>query len=150
MDIQWQEHRSISTSMVGEFFELIQQHSLLAQSLEQSVSENHPAFIRGIENSRKAGGLLHHLFSVRSLQITGSQEKSDGSEYLSGLIIGHDIGAQLSKSGQHVGIVSSPSLAHKYQVALELLGHSSVIIGSQAATISGAFTINAHLLTAGK
>ena len=139
-----------STSMVGEFFELIQQHSLLAQSLEKSVSENHPAFIRGIENSRKAGGLLHHLFSVRSLQITGSQEKSDSSEYLSGLIIGHDIGAQLSKSGQHVGIVSSQSLAHKYQVALEWLGHSSVIIGSQAATISGAFTINAHLLTAGK
>jgi 2-dehydro-3-deoxygalactonokinase len=135
-----------STSMVGEFFELIRQHSLLAQSLEQRDIENQPAFLRGIETARKAGGLLHHLFSVRALQLTGAQEKSDGLEYLSGMIIGHDIGAQLSQSGQHVGIVASPSLAHKYQVALEVLGHSSVVIESQAATISGALAINAHLL----
>ena len=137
-----------STSMVGEFFELIRQHSLLAQSLEQRDTENQPAFLRGIETARKAGGLLHHLFSVRALQLTGTQEKSDGLEYLSGMIIGHDIGAQLSQSGQHVGIVASPSLAHKYQVALEALGHSSIVIESQAATISGALAINAHLLAA--
>ena len=137
-----------STSMVGEFFELIRQHSLLAQSLEQRDTENQPAFLRGIETARRAGGLLHHLFSVRALQLTGTQEKSDGLEYLSGMIIGHDIGAQLSQSGQHVGIVASPSLAHKYQVALEALGHSSIVIESQAATISGALAINAHLLAA--
>ena len=137
-----------STSMVGEFFELIRQHSLLAQSLEQRDTENQPAFLRGIETVRRAGGLLHHLFSVRALQLTGTQEKSDGLEYLSGMIIGHDIGAQLSQSGQHVGIVASPSLAHKYQVALEALGHSSIVIESQAATISGALAINAHLLAA--
>ena len=119
-----------STSMVGEFFELIRQHSLMAQSLEQRDSENQPAFLRGIETARKAGGLLHHLFSVRALQLTGTQEKSDGLEYLSGMIIGHDIGGQLSQSRQHVGIVASPSLAHKYQVALEALGNSSIVIES--------------------
>ena len=64
------------------------------------------------------------------------------------MIIGHDIGAQLSQSDQHVGIVASPSLAHKYQVALEVLGHSSVAIESKAATISGALAINEHLLGA--
>ena len=137
-----------STSMVGEFFELIRQHSLLAQSLEQRDSENQHAFLRGIETARKAGGLLHHLFSVRALQLTGAQDKSDGLQYLSGLIIGHDIDAQLSQSRQRVGIVASPSLAHNYQVALEALGHSSIVIESQAATISGALAINAHLLAA--
>ena len=134
--------------MVGEIFELIRQHSLLAQSLEQNVSANQPGFLRGLKTARKAGGLLHHLFSVRALHLAGAQEKSDGLEYLSGIIIGHDIGAQLRKPNQHVGIVASSSLAHKYQVALEALGHSSVIIESQAATISGALAINEYLLAA--
>lgn len=137
-----------STSMVGEIFELIRQHSLLAQSLEQNVSANQPGFLRGLKTARKAGGLLHHLFSVRALHLAGAQEKSDGLEYLLGIIIGHDIGAQLRKPNQHVGIVASSSLAHKYQVALEALGHSSVIIESQAATISGALAINEYLLAA--
>ena len=85
---------------------------------------------------------------MRALQLTGAQEKSDGLEYLSGMIIGHDIVAQLSQSGQHVGIVASQSLAQKYQVALQALGHSSVVIESEAATISCALAINAHLLAA--
>ena len=137
-----------STTMVGEFFELIQEHSLLAQSLDQSVCANQPAFLRGLETARKAGGLLHHLFSVRTLQLTGAQEKAEGLEYLSGVIIGHDIDAQLRKPSQNVGIVASSSLAHKYQIALEALGHSSIVIESQAATISGALAINEHLLGA--
>ena len=137
-----------STTMVGEFFGLIQEHSLLAQSLDQSVSANQPAFLRGLETACKAGGLLHHLFSVRTLQLTGAQEKAEGLEYLSGVIIGHDIDAQLRKPSQNVGIVASSSLAHKYQIALEALGHSSIVIESQAATISGALAINEHLLGA--
>jgi hypothetical protein len=39
-------------------------------------------------------------------------------------------------------------LAHKYQIALEALGHSSIVIESQAATISGALAINEYLLGA--
>ena len=137
-----------STSMVGEIFELLRQHSLLAQSLEQNVSANQPGFLRGLETGRKAGGLLHHLFSVRTLDLTGAQEKSDGLEYLSGIIIGHDIGAQLRKPSHYVGVVASSPLARKYQIALEALGHSSIIIESQAATINGALAINEHLLAA--
>jgi 2-keto-3-deoxy-galactonokinase len=87
---------------------------------------------------------------VRTLDLTGAQEKSDGLEYLSGIIIGHDIGAQLRKPSQYVGVVASSPLARKYQIALEALGHSSIIIESQAATINGALAINEHLLAASK
>ena len=134
--------------MVGEIFELLRQHSLLAESLEQNVIANQPGFLRGLETGRKAGGLLHHLFSVRTLDLTSAQDKSDGSEYLSGIIIGHDIDAQLRKSNQYVGVVASSPLARKYQIALEALGHSSIIIESKAATINGALAINEHLLAA--
>ena len=136
-----------STAMVGELFELTQQHSLLAQSLESGANSNMAAFTRGLLASGRPGGLLHHLFSVRTLQLTGQQEKQDGLDYLSGLIIGHDISAQLTDSQVCVGIVAALPLARRYQRALEVMGQKSIVIDSRAATIAGALAINALLPT---
>ena len=134
-----------STSMVGELFELFKQHSLLANSLDSNAAPNETAFHQGVETSAQAGGLAHHLFSVRTLELTGQQPKSHGRDYLSGLIIGYDIAAQLGDTRSHVGVVANTALAERYQIALQLLGHSTIVFEAQAATIAGGLALSQHL-----
>lgn len=133
-----------STSMVGEFFDLARRHSLLAQSMEEDLaSAGDPqakteAFSRGLANAQLPGGLLHHVFSVRTLQLTNRHSKAIGEDYLSGIFIGHDVLAQLGHVPTEVGIVAAPSLAARYTQALDGLGHSCFTIDTQAATVAGA------------
>jgi 2-dehydro-3-deoxygalactonokinase len=133
-----------STSMVGEFFELARRHSLLAQSMENDSASTvdaqakTDAFSRGLANAQLPGGLLHHLFSVRTLQLTNHHDKAIGADYLSGIVIGHDVLAQLGHSPTQVGIVAAPGLAARYTQALEALGHSCFTIDAQDATVAGA------------
>ena len=139
-----------STSMVGEFFDLTQRHSLLAQSIApQDLAENpedsEADFLRGLATSQKAGGLLHHLFSVRSLQLSGTHAKTQGAAYLSGILIGHDICSQAPDREASIGIVASPTLAGRYQLALTTLGYDCATVDAQLATAQGASLIAKHL-----
>lgn len=150
---------SFATSMVGEMFELIRQHSLLAVSLPETVpaptttearsTTQSAAFAKGLAMASQSGGLLHHLFSVRTLQLSGEHHLSEGEDYLSGIMIGHDILAQLGSTPSHVGIVAAPQLAGKYAQALDLLGHSSFCIDAEQATTAGALLVDKRLAPAG-
>ena len=72
MDLGGHDIEQFSTTMVGEFFDLARRHSLLAQSMEDDpTSAGDPqakteAFSRGLANAQLSGGLLHHVFSVRT------------------------------------------------------------------------------------
>jgi 2-dehydro-3-deoxygalactonokinase len=139
-----------STSMVGEFFDLAQGHSLLAQSLttrdsSESSKNSEADFLRGVATSQKAGGLLHHVFSVRSLQLSGAHSKAQGAAYLSGIMIGHDICSQVADRDTSIGIVASANLASRYQLALTKLGYDSATIDAQQATVEGALLVAGHL-----
>lgn len=143
-----------STTMAGEFFDLARRHSLLAQSIEDDpTSATDPqakteAFSRGLANAQLSGGLLHHMFSVRTLQLTDRHDKAIGEDYLSGIIIGHDVLTQLGHSPTHVGIVAAPNLAARYTRALQALGHSCFTVDAQDATVAGAVLINRALPSA--
>jgi 2-dehydro-3-deoxygalactonokinase len=139
-----------STSMVGEVFDLAQRHSLLAQSITPEDPTENPEnseadFLRGLATSQKTGGLLHHLFSVRSLQLSGTHGKAQGAAYLSGILIGHDICSQAPDRGASVGIVASPTLAKRYQLALTKLGYDCATVDAQLATAQGALLVAEHL-----
>jgi 2-dehydro-3-deoxygalactonokinase len=97
-----------------------------------------PTQTPSLANAQLPGGLLHHLFSVRTLQLTNHHNKAIGEDYLSGIIIGHDVLAQLGHSPTHVGIVAAPYLAARYTHALETMGHSCFTIDAQDATVAGA------------
>lgn len=146
-----QDLTRFSTSMVGEIFDLIQHHSLLQQSLaaaqveaRQDDSEN---LLRGLTVSQQPGGLMHHLFSVRTLQLSGAHEKHQGRSYLSGIIIGHDIAEQVSDADACIGIVASPALGNRYHLALTTLGYQCFVIDAQEATAQGAHMVAQHLTT---
>jgi 2-dehydro-3-deoxygalactonokinase len=60
--------REFRTYMTGELFTVLRKHSILGQSMEGELFAKE-AFFQGLRVSRQAasGGLLHDLFSVRTL-----------------------------------------------------------------------------------
>ena len=134
-----------STTMSGELFELLSKQSLLAHSIEPEANWNDTAFFAGIDHANRPGGLLHHLFTVRSRNLSGEHTGAEGQSYLSGLIIGHELSEMATAPATTIGIVGSHSLAQRYQSALRYRGFDTINIDSEAATILGALAIMQRL-----
>ena len=132
--------------MSGELFGLLSQQSILADSIDAHAVWNDDAFYRGIDHAEKSGGLLHHLFSVRSRNLNGEHSAREGLPYLSGLIIGHELLNLSAKPTRSIGIVGAHALAQHYQMALTYRGYEAFCVDSEAATILGALAIMPHLL----
>ncbi|WP_312917054.1 2-dehydro-3-deoxygalactonokinase [Stenotrophomonas sp.] len=82
----------LSTAMTGELYAVLRNHSLLGKLMPADDSRFDAwAFETGLKRSRQAGGLLHHLFGVRTLGLFNQMEGSALPSYLSGLLIGHEI-----------------------------------------------------------
>ena len=124
-----------STHMTGECFALLRQQSILARTLPaDEVAPWRPeAFDEGVARAQQPGGLLHHLFSVRSLALF---ERRDGPallSYLSGLVIGEELRAQAPAPGQAVVVVGSEALTLRYRRALAQRGVALQSVGAEAA-----------------
>lgn len=114
--------QSIHTSMTGEAYALFRSHSVLARLMS---AEDPPfdaaAFDKGLLRSGDAGGLLHHLFGVRTAGLLGRLSDTESPSYLSGLLIGHEIRAQ-SPHPRHVQLIGNDRLLTTYSRALEAFG----------------------------
>ncbi len=103
---------AFSTHMTGELFALLSQHSVLGRLMPQQKNLPDPiAFARGVEDARKGMhlGLGHQLFAVRTLGLMEILPPASLSDYLSGLLIGHEIQAGLIWR-QAAGLESAPLL----------------------------------------
>jgi 2-dehydro-3-deoxygalactonokinase len=122
-----------ATHMTGECFALLRQQSILARTLPaDDLSWVPAAFDDGVARAQRPGGLLHHLFAVRSLALF---ERRDGPallSYLSGLVIGEELRAQALPTGQTVVAVGSATLTGRYQRALAQLGLAVQAVGAEA------------------
>lgn len=139
------ELSQFSTTMSGELFELLSKQSMLAHAVDSLANWNDDAFFAGIDHANRTGGLLHHLFTVRSRNLSGEHTTAEGQSYLSGLIIGHELANMLTAPTSAIGIVGSHTLAQRYQLALRYRGFDAICINSEAATILGALAIMQHL-----
>lgn len=84
--------RRLTTAMTGELYAVLRTHSLLGKLMPEDDSRFDAwAFESGLKRSRQKGGLLHHLFGVRTLGLFNQLEGSALPSYLSGLLIGHEI-----------------------------------------------------------
>jgi len=123
-----------TTAITGEVYQVLRNHSLLGRLM--TGDDHHAgAFERGVTASGRSGGLLQHLFSVRTLPLLGNMPQAAAGSYLSGLLIGHEVRA----SGKHetVRIVGAPALAERYRDALELVGRKASIVDGMAASGRG-------------
>ena len=132
---------NFSTTMSGELFGLLSQKSILASSIDADAPWNDDAFTQGLDHAKQPGGLLHHLFGVRALNLNGQHSQELGLSYLSGLIIGHELQDLGALAGCSIAIVGASELAHRYQLALTHFGYDAFCIDGEAATILGALAI---------
>ena len=133
------------TALSGELFELLRRHSVLARDGGE-VEAQSPAFAQGLDFARRNGDadLLHLMFSARSRVVTGEMPKGDAASYLSGLVLGKDVGSALSLldlSGP-VQLICTPSLATLYARALGAYSLQSAVIDGDSAALAG--LVNAH------
>lgn len=107
-----------STFMTGEVYAVLKQHSILGRMMEEGKPDA-GAFAEGVRRSGEAGGLLHHLFGVRTRGLMGELGPAASSAYLSGLVIGHELRSQDAKQ---LSLLGTPELAALYQQAAAALG----------------------------
>lgn len=132
---------SCSTVMTGEIFNLFCKHSILSTSISENYKPVDKKFIAGLTTSKRAGGLMHQVFSVRTNNILGSNSLEDGNSYLSGILIGNDILAMSQYTKEKIFIIGQEKLARLYYQAFNFFDMSSVNIDSKKATLVGAYNI---------
>ncbi|GAA0589392.1 2-dehydro-3-deoxygalactonokinase [Craurococcus roseus] len=117
-----------ATRMTGETRAVLLGHSILgrlsAPARDQGSSDE--AFRRGVRRSRDRGGLLHHLFGTRALGLMGELAAEETDDYLSGLLVGHEVRAAVEDGGTTGGgtvhLAGSATLCRLYALAFAEYG----------------------------
>jgi 2-dehydro-3-deoxygalactonokinase len=129
------------TFMTGEVFAALSSHTILGRTMQRSDAFDAEAFDRGVAVSRSASGAagpLSTIFSCRTLGLTGVLSGAAQTDYLSGLLIGHEIFALTQLLGQTqaplpaVILIGSDALIARYQRALDANGFPQVTLAEQA------------------
>ncbi len=114
---------SFTTHMTGEVFAALRGHTILGRMMRDGPAGGVP-FEAGLRRSADRGGLLHHLFGVRSRALTGELSETDSPAYLSGLLIGHEIRSALGQTDGKavVQVIGDPDLTSLYATAIAACG----------------------------
>ncbi|MBB3214861.1 2-dehydro-3-deoxygalactonokinase [Herbaspirillum sp. Sphag1AN] len=135
------------TFMTGEMYAALVGHTILGRTMELDApaeeQRDDNAFLRGAAVAQSAdgrAGLLSNIFSSRTLGLTGELSPYAQSEYLSGLLIGHEIAAMLALRSRMTGaspsaqiaLVGDEKLCRRYQRALTLYGIADARLAASA------------------
>ena len=121
------EHGRIAgfaTHLTGEAFAALRAHTILGRLMTDAPPEPAafvpPAFIQGVDRSGQPGGLLHHLFGVRTLGLFDRLAGTEAASFLSGVLIGHEVRAAAPDRPVH--LVGALALCILYAAAILHLG----------------------------
>jgi 2-dehydro-3-deoxygalactonokinase len=131
------------TFMTGEIFAVLSEHSILGRTQQRGGSFDGEAFDRGVQVALSADGeigVLSTVFSARSLGLTGELSAAAQPDYLSGLLIGHELSALAGLQRRRRNTVHLPSiiligssqLCARYSRALDACGFARVTQAEQA------------------
>ncbi|MGA0587792.1 2-dehydro-3-deoxygalactonokinase [Dyella sp. KRB-257] len=111
-----------STAMTGELFALLRRHSILNAGGDEGAPAP-DAFARGVLAARDSGaaGGLSRLFSARALMLDGMLAPASVPDYLSGLLLGEELRAQIA-SGRFridapIQLIGDAALCARYREA---------------------------------
>jgi len=130
------------TFMTGEVFAALRGHTILGKTMQAPAAPDDAAFARGLEVARGSEadlGLLSHIFSTRTLGLTGGLAAAAQPDYLSGLLIGHEV-AGLARVRQRQGtgtphplvLCGEPDLCRRYAIALQAYGFAAPALAANA------------------
>jgi 2-dehydro-3-deoxygalactonokinase len=131
------------TFMTGEIFAVLSEHSILGRTQQRGAAFDGEAFDRGVQVALSVDGEIGPLstvFSARSLGLTGELSAAAQADYLSGLLIGHELSALAAVQRRRRNSVHLPSiilignaqLCARYSRALDATGFTRVILAEQA------------------
>lgn len=135
--------RDFETFMTGEVYAVLCKYTILGRTLKQSPSFLPEAFDLGLQVAETAGhlGVLSNIFSVRGFALTGKLSAEEQADYLSGLLIGHEIAAlpvleadtdSPARELLPVLLAGEPSLCMLYQRALAAKHYTKVTLVADA------------------
>jgi 2-dehydro-3-deoxygalactonokinase len=116
-----------ATYMTGELFAVISQHSILTHAVDaagQPAANSRP-FREGVGAAMSApSGLTSSLFRLRAAQLLGFEQRGDGADRLSGLLIGTEIADAAARFGQprSLRLLRAGHLGQFYEIALRERG----------------------------
>ncbi|RRV07224.1 2-dehydro-3-deoxygalactonokinase [Pseudomonas sp. v388] len=129
------------TFMTGEVYAALCAHTILGRTMQRVDALDSQAFDRGLAvalSEDGAAGPLSTIFSTRTLGLTGQLEGSAQPDYLSGLLIGHELAAlaelqhQRRKPLPAVILIGSEPLCARYSRGLAAAGFPYVTLAEQA------------------
>ena len=123
-----------TTLMTGELFALLKDHSILSAQLNADITPG-TAFLEGVRDAQ-AKPLPSALFGVRAAMLLGFRRQEDVSDYVSGLLIGADVGSA-NVRGREAFILSDEKLGGLYQAAVAELGGTAHLVDTVAAFTAG-------------
>ncbi len=146
----WVERSRIvnfSTFMTGELFAVLSRCASLAPFLTGRNGDgmDEAAFLEGVSLSRRAGGLSHQAFSIRSEPLVGRRPSDAGLSRLSGLLIGTEVeaGLRLYPGVREITVVGAEELGLCYGLAFAEHGVVTRPIDGRQAFASGAWRLAA-------
>jgi 2-dehydro-3-deoxygalactonokinase len=120
------------TFMTGEVFAALREHTILGRTMVTPDRPDAEAFLHGVNIAREKGqaGVLATIFSSRSLGLTGQLPGQKQPDYLSGLLIGHELAGldavlaqqQDALAGQSLRLIGNEALCERYRLALAQFG----------------------------
>jgi 2-dehydro-3-deoxygalactonokinase len=127
---------AFKTFVTGELFAALRDHTIVGAFARAAPAKAPgPAFALGVERGATAAGgktksgLLGLLFGARALPLMGKLDPDESGEYLSGLLIGAEIGeARRLYPGEAPHVAGAEALVRRYLAAFDALG-----VGAHAA-----------------
>ncbi|MGF6772984.1 2-dehydro-3-deoxygalactonokinase [Paraburkholderia sp. GAS199] len=120
------------TFMTGEVFAALREHTILGRTMVTPDRPDTDAFVHGVSIAKQKGqaGMLATIFSSRTLGLTGQLSREQQPDYLSGLLIGHELaGLDAVLTQQHdslaarsLRLIGNEALCERYRIALAQFG----------------------------
>lgn len=129
-----------ATAMTGEVFSLLKAYSVLSEFLKAEAVDG-AAFREGLVRGAGARDLLTALFQARAAGLLGLRGTEDSASYVSGLLIGADVGSREDLADREVLLLSSGALGDLYAAAIGWAGGVVRTIDSDAAFAAGVHAI---------
>ncbi|MCD5993176.1 2-dehydro-3-deoxygalactonokinase [Pseudomonas sp. CDFA 602] len=129
------------TFMTGEVYATLCAHTILGRTMQPNETFDTEAFDSGLAVARSDAGKagpLSTIFSCRTLGLTGQLAASAQPDYLSGVLIGHELAslAALQRDAHQqlpaVILIGSESLCARYARGLTASGFPRVTLAEQA------------------
>ena len=128
---------SFRTIMTGELFNLLQEHSILADLLSGPV-EPGDAFRAGVSKGLFDEALPAELFSIRARVLLGRARKEDAASYASGLLIGTDVRIGLAlPAAAKIVVMGRPELTRLYAVAIAEAKREAIELDGEQCFLAG-------------